>query len=447
MSAEDSGLSELDVDVFGPLVSISIDSLICLATKIQNEALGTQSSSGSLVARVGGSYNIAHIIRLDNRPRDDLRLVIRVPASGWGTGLTGTAASAIRSQVTALRLIKRETTIPVPDIYAFDVTCDNEIGAPYICMSFMPGVQASKAWFEDIDPAKLENRRLRTLTSLAPALAQLSNFAFREIGSLQDAEGELVLGPCYDWRENDDNTLSVVASGPYPTISAYLQENTQPTAGTGVWTVAVDKIMDVVVPCLLSIPNDAFVLSVPDFDSQNILVDDEGNVTGIIDWDHVQTMPRWVGYTRYPSWITRDWDPLMYGWPKMKESENSPEELERYRAHYDREMGAAMGYEGDWAYTRKSHVREAVWIAALNSMNRLEICRKMVEAVVETRQQKQGEEGAVMEEVEGGKGHEEEYGEDGVEGDALDILYDLGAGYLSEQKWRRLKQELVALVS
>lgn len=444
MSAGNARLSELDADVFGPLVSILADSLICLATKIQDEALDIQASSGSLFARVGGSYNIAHIIRLNNGPRNDLELVIRVPASGWGTGMTGTAASAIRSQVTTLRLLKRETTIPVPEIYAFDVTCDNEIGAPYISMSFMPGMQASKAWFEDIDSAKLQGRRLRMLKSLAQALSQLSKFTFRDIGSLQDAEGELVLGPCYNWRENDNGTLSVGASGPYPTISAYIREKTQPTVGKSLRAVAEDKIMDVVVPCLLSIPAEGFVLSVPDFDSQNILVDDEGNVTGIIDWDHVQTMPRWVGYSRYPGWVTRDWDPLMYGWPEMKESENSPEELEQYREHYDREMGAAMGQQGDWGYTRKSHIREAVWIAALNGMNRLEICRKIVEAVVEARVEKQAEGEAVKEEDVNGEKDEEE---DGDEGDSLDILYDLGAGYLSERKWCRLKQGLKDLVS
>ena len=41
--------------------------------------------------------------------------------------------------------------------------------------------------------------------------------------------------------------------------------------------------------------SDGFVLSPPDFDSQNILVDDQGNVTGIIDWDLVQTLPSCVG--------------------------------------------------------------------------------------------------------------------------------------------------------
>ncbi|KAI5865644.1 hypothetical protein GGS23DRAFT_560127 [Durotheca rogersii] len=415
MSVENSQ-DELDVETFGPLVSIPASSLILLASKIQKKALDSQASTSSLVARVSGSYNIAHIIQLDN-----IKLVIRVPATGWGSGMTETAADAIRSHVTTLRLIKSQTTIPVPEIYGFDTTCDNEIGAPYICMSFMPGAPVSQAWFDPLNPS-LEARRLRILTSLSQALAQLAKFSFKKIGSLQaEEDGRLVVGPCYSWHENDDGSFSVVASGPYDTMSTYLRENSAVRKRDNEWGVAEYKLLDVIVPCLpVGSRDESFVLSAPDLDSQNVLVDEEGNVTGIIDWDHVQTMPRCVGYSGYPSWITRDWDPLMYGWPRMKDSENSPEELDRYREHFDREMGAALGWEGDWIYTKKSHIREAVWIAALHSLNRPEICRKLVEVAI------------------GGQGEEV---------DALGMMYDLGSDYLDEQEWRDLKQKLEALVS
>lgn len=204
-------------------------------------------------------------------------------------------------------------------------------------------------------------------------------------------------------------------------MSTYLQENSAARDGNNAWGVAESKLLDIMVPCLpVGNRDEGFVLSAPDLDAQNVLVDEEGNVTGIIDWDHVQTLPRCVGYCRYPSWITRDWDPLMYGWPKMKESENSPEELHRYREHFDGEMCAALGGKEDWIYTKKSHIREEVWIAALNGQNRLEICRKMVEVVM--------------------GGQEEKV-------DALGMINDIGSGHLGEQEWCNLKQKLEALVS
>lgn len=73
-----------------------------------------------------------------------------------------------------------------------------------------------------------------------------------------------------------------------------------------------------------------FVLALPDLDSQNIMVDEEGTVTGIVDWDLCHTVPSFVGYARYPGWITRDWDLSMYGWP-MNEFEDPPELLQQYR--------------------------------------------------------------------------------------------------------------------
>ena len=109
----------------------------------------------------------------------------------------------------------------------------------------------------------------------------------------------------------------------------------------------------------------------------------------------------------------------MYGWPNMKESENSPEELHRYREHFDREMGAALGWKDDWICAR-SHISEAVWIAALNGQNRLEIRRKMAEVVAGGQKEKGG---------------------------ALGIIYDIGSAYQGEQEWRHLKQKLEALVS
>ncbi|KAK4454080.1 kinase-like domain-containing protein [Podospora aff. communis PSN243] len=368
---------DLDAETFGPLLDIPQSSLIDLAMQTRVEVFNTPSSSGRLVSRVAGSYNLVHIVQLD----DDFQLVIRVPATGWGDGLTPTAAHAMESQITTLRLIASKTTIPVPQVYAFDATTDNGINAPYICMSFVHGQTLATAWFDTSPPTPLEDRRLKTLTAISQCLAQLAQFSFPKIGSIHKEEnGDLTIGPCYDWEEKEDGSFQIIASGPYNTAEEYLQEHYAVTEEhNGPWKVAaaiVTKAASRRLP--FKDPSQGFVLSIPDFDSQNIMVDDQGNVTGIIDWDLVQTLPRCVGYSRYPGWITRDWDPIMYGWPKS-DSENSPEELEQYRKHYDQAMGEALQHSGDWEFTAKSHIWEAIWIAALNHVNRLEICCKLIQ--------------------------------------------------------------------
>ena len=188
----------------------------------------------------------------------------------------------------------------------------------------------SKAWF-DLSCPSPEERRLKILSSVSKYVARLSKFCFRKIGSLRLAEdGSLTVGLCYHWRENDDGSVGVVASDPSDSTAAYLREHTAENDAESSWGMAASKLIEAIIPHLSSnIDPEPFVLSIADFDShsQNIMVDDEENVTGTIDWDLVQTAPWCVGYAYYPSWIPRDWNPLMYGWPHLPDSENSPEEL------------------------------------------------------------------------------------------------------------------------
>ncbi|RYC80709.1 hypothetical protein BFJ63_vAg16406 [Fusarium oxysporum f. sp. narcissi] len=402
-------MDDPDREIFGPLVDITAESLVLLASNIANRRLHLPSSGGKLVARIDGSYNIIHVVELEGT-----KLVIRVPATGWGTGMTPIAAHAMESQVATMRLIRNKTTIPVPEVYALDTTDNNEIGAPYICMSFIPGKPVSEVWFDHSGTVPREELRLRILANLSRTMAQFSCLAFDQMGSImEDGSGANVIGPFYDWHEGEDGRLHVAASGPLDSTSDFINKNLIPSSNEDVWDMAEAKVLEAIkdsLPALDSPPG--FVLCLPDFDSQNVLVDDEGTVTGLIDWDLAQTMPRFVGYARYPGWITRDWDPLMYGWPKMAESEDSPETLERYRAYYNTELGKALKWQGDWKFTEKSHIAEAIWIATLSHHNRLEICRKFVQVAVGS----------------------------GIE--ALDVLYDIGVGRYGAEDWSILEANL-----
>ncbi len=45
-------------------------------------------------------------------------------------------------------LIRRETTIPVPEVYAFDTTLENELGCPFILMELKYGKLLQDVWFD-----------------------------------------------------------------------------------------------------------------------------------------------------------------------------------------------------------------------------------------------------------------------------------------------------------
>lgn len=83
---------DLDSETPRPLLNIIEDSLVSLASSISSRDLHVSASHGKLVARIGGGYNVIHIIQLDT-----FELLIRVPAPGRGSAMTETAASALES--------------------------------------------------------------------------------------------------------------------------------------------------------------------------------------------------------------------------------------------------------------------------------------------------------------------------------------------------------------
>jgi len=336
-------------------------------------------------------YNLVYIVQFD----DGIKYVVRVPAIGRGDRLTETAKSSLRSQALTMRFIRRETMAPLPDIYAFDTTTENEIGAPYMVMSFIPGDTVASKWFDDTGPTPLEQRRLRTLDTLAKAMSQLQKFRFDKIGSLQFTDNmtcnEIKIGPCYCYDqgilgdENYGNELALQSYGPFESTKSYLRycldhdDRDLPQADH----VGARKLVAMLISYLPSprFGRETFVLSLPDFDSQNIMIDERGNLTGIIDWDNVQTNPRFNGFSCFPGWITRDWDPLMYGYPHV-EWENSPVELKRYRQRYNGQMKQHLNGAGDSIFTVKSHIFEAVVIAATKEICRYNIVRKIMQHVL-----------------------------------------------------------------
>jgi hypothetical protein len=105
---------------------------------------------------------------------------------------------------------------------------------------------------------------------------------------------------------------------------------------------------------------------------------EDGTLTALIsDWGNVHTVPRCIGYSRYyPAWITRDWDPIKYGYgfPTCR-PENSQEELDSFRRRYADEMKSLVPGEAN-DFANKSHLYEAVWIAASSSLCTDTICKE-----------------------------------------------------------------------
>lgn len=121
---------------------------------------------------------------------DGIKVVLKVPATGWATRWCEQDAIYLRSEALTLRCIhKKGDDLPfVPQMLAYESTFDNEINAPFLLMIHLKGRPAWQVWafMEDSDgpswPVPHHDRRNNLLSSLAAAMVKLTRVKFDAIG-------------------------------------------------------------------------------------------------------------------------------------------------------------------------------------------------------------------------------------------------------------------------
>jgi Phosphotransferase enzyme family len=353
---------------------------------------------------VHGSYNLVY--RLDFS--DGVSWAMRIPMSNKEGDYEGPITRFMESELTTIGLLRRFTTIPIPEIISWDTT-KKEVGVPYVLMEWVPGIPVSKLWFMENGQTRLEERRLRILDNIAACMSQLSAFSFDTIGSLSSSCTPLSQRYVASLPFNvvdEQAELNAITNkterefvftriGPFNSSKKYLKslfsmQDTPDLEEDPLCSIAFGRhqllmmMIDSLPPSVESggSGEETFVLAPPDFNYQNILAKEDGTITAFIDWDNVRTLPHHIGYASYPSWLTRDWDPARYafGSPVAHLPENSPEELDYYRQHYANAM-RALRPDGKTDFTTKSHLHEAVWIAASSPISQPRIVQKIFEYV------------------------------------------------------------------
>ena len=392
------GSEEPEVDDFLPATNaINLEALALVSLEVRKKhAIGGSSKviDEALSCSVQtppwqGSFNLVYAIIFS----DGIKWVARIPGSAAST-FGPLDARRMVSDIQTMSLIRSTTSIPMPEVFAWEVE-SNAVGVPYILEAFMEGNLLSERW--DDGSWSTEDKRLKTLRSLAQVMSKLHKLRFDAIGALVCDQtthvGEMVkvdrdLEKIMEGGSVWGTTSSI---GPFATTRVWLLHNlddsikghpTGEEAELQLLRLAIESI-----PSRLD-AGGSFVLGHPDFNYQNIFVDDNGNVTGIIDWDGVQTRPRALGFACYPSWITRDWDPVMYGYgiPDCRE-EDSPEALLRYRrayaAAFEEVQLPTSAYSPD--DTALSQILEAIEIAVENRICRPWIILRLLEHAFDSR--------------------------------------------------------------
>ncbi|CAI6339671.1 unnamed protein product [Periconia digitata] len=302
----------------------------------------------STLRRSEGSFNMAAHMGLFRNGKVE-EYVIRIPAHGTEALWTGIDSHLLEAQVGLMKQIELNCwSVPVPKIFGHSSSLDNCLGAPYILMEKLSGYRASEIWFDDTDyddrwldadcPSEETHRkRVNFLDSLARAMVDLQELEFDMIGLpwiptpyyLSEAPNassqDVTTGPTYHWPYKDD-VHKVVERGPFESTQAYIKAaldahlnreelSKHPDLSTSMQVqnrLAVRKILDMVFSAPAFNPSaklETFTICHTDLDLQNILVDENGCVTGIVDWDGAFAAPRCIGTAAVPRFLQQDWFP------------------------------------------------------------------------------------------------------------------------------------------
>jgi len=350
-----------------------------------------------------GSYHVIFPLTFS----DGLRWAVKIPINGTLDNWDELSTAALTCEARTMQMLKKKTTIPLPEVFDFSATTENVLGCPYIIMSFISGLPLYDVWFghrlQGVGPDTMIARRTRALDGIASAMAQLGRFTFSTSGSLVFGDdGEVLsLGPLRKvdnkamldrWHIHHDpddapNYAELPASDDPQAYYTFMLDQHQENIPT---SKGVSLLLRQLISWIPQLPGmTPFVLVHPDFDIQNFIMSEEGNLLGIIDWDGVAAVPRTLGNEGYPGWLTRDWDPAMYGWtPSMDQGsepegvwEDSPDDLALYRGAYANMMASkikVMGLNSKAELCRISLISENLAIAANDPPCRNEILKKVV---------------------------------------------------------------------
>jgi aminoglycoside phosphotransferase (APT) family kinase protein len=373
----------------------------------------------TIASTVEGSFNRCWMI---STPDDNETYVVRIPFAGTKGSWTPSDGEKLVSECVMMQYIRRMASVPVPEVVAFsDGKSDSRFDYPYTIMTRLPGKSAFHIWIDKekelddqdyVGQAVLE-RRHNFLRSLAHTMAQLQKISFSSTGVPDWTEGNWSHPPKMQPRKVWDfltpmaeGTTSDTLHAKYdPTDAAcnYFIRNintrwrvdcsqedlerakVHPDVFRGINTVLHDTIQlceafstSRADPSATKQP-ESFVLSHNDLDLQNILVDDDGNVTGILDWDGFSIVPRCIGYATFPLFLRKDWLPQysLGAHPFISLA------LEDYRTIY----ADAMLESGtpDARYTRKSPMYHAIHATLYEGGNELDLFTKLFSEIPELK--------------------------------------------------------------
>lgn len=210
----------------------------------------------------------------------------------------------IRSEVATLNFLA-QTNVPAPKVfdYALEQDLENRIGVGYILMEKLPG--KSMRW-----ALATEAQRKNLMNQLADVFIEIHKHPLKSLGSLDCPDSPQHVGG-FARESLTDFTPSgeMLLAGPFPSIEEYhkyslrlildliLREEMYPQQPVDAYLI--HRFLLNLVPSIVSHTSQSdqkSYLNHADDKGDHILVDENFNITGIIDWEWAHTMPPEIAF-------------------------------------------------------------------------------------------------------------------------------------------------------
>ena len=249
-----------------------------------------------------GSYNAVYCLKYS----DDVRYALRLPRSGYEGRWNSEEADEFTRQVHLLQFLRCKTSIPVPTVIDYSASFKNPLGYPFVLLEWIRGLSARQMWHDVSCPEhQLRARRVRLICDLTTALDQLDKFSFNGIGApdMSVSDGIYVARP-FNIEAYAFPRSKTVTVGPFYDETSFFEAVFQRQTKS---LDSFDQWLSLFVRWAVEQSHEGkFTLAHRDLHLDNLVVDEDGHLIGVLDWDLALAAPRCVGNANYPPWLDHD---------------------------------------------------------------------------------------------------------------------------------------------
>lgn len=276
---------------------------------------------------------------------DNIEWIARIPRRSRRMSFdTAQFKERYECMIATVEYVAINTTLPVPRVHQFDLSCDSILRRPYILMDCLSGKPLSSC----LD--SLNDKQIRSVVrQWAQYTMELASLQFSQIGSLRTENDTFVIKSLLPHNINE----SMENRGPFGSVADYIlamsdikkrsiaAANSNPHKyGNFLRSSLIESLIPFfVLPEYLNSP---FVLSHRTLDIHSILVDNAGRLTGVLSWQNAAILPL-QSHIRVPDSLNLEFMPPS----ETKRHPSRTRFSKKYRLHFEKALIEA-GAESEW---------------------------------------------------------------------------------------------------